>query len=594
MIPTAVSTNNLNAVKALLRTLFPDDYQFTTASGSRALKTGARVRLGATYAGGGDTGSVYRYTGAAATLDLSATNYAAGPWVKLVGSDGDLANLWPNIGNLSDSDARAVGGLVVVNDVRSRVAPSSSTRPPPPPRHGRGDRVGDDRGERRDQRHRVRRVGMGVRHRAGGQRPDHNQPRPHSATARITDSAITGAVAVAADNTSAIDARLHSALSTGDTGVGFAIAFNTIGWKPQNFLFNVIDAILGDPLISRRSTARAGETRADRELDRRPAAGPSASAPAATNRSTPPCRTPPTRRVGALRRHRQGGRRRDRLQQGRSTAEAGVAGSTVTGGAVDVVAEDAAGIFANVKLVSSSVTSNDGGAASSRARSTTSPRPSTTTTRGCGAKFGERVRIAAGYIAEDFTSDAGVGRPGARLEGPAHRRLRRLPPDVEGRQAVADHRRQRAADGGDADTAIATSAGRRVDLGAENFGETARWAKLGGEPGATYQYQGTAGTTTCADFDTRRLVPGRRGRRRGLPVDGPRRRPARLDLGTQNYLDLRFWKRVLATGLLPSGINVTDRTRPRSAGSSSTTTSAATRGPSRCHRGCREPPRAAG
>ena len=31
-----------------------------------------------------------------------------------------------------------------------------------------------------------------------------------------------------------------------------------------------------------------------------------------------------------------------------------------------------------------------------------------------------------------------------------------------------------------------------------------------------------------------------------------------IDLSTQNYLDLRFWKRVLATELLPSGINVTD------------------------------------
>ncbi len=35
VVSTAVSTNNLDAVKSVLRTLFPDDYQFTTASGSR-------------------------------------------------------------------------------------------------------------------------------------------------------------------------------------------------------------------------------------------------------------------------------------------------------------------------------------------------------------------------------------------------------------------------------------------------------------------------------------------------------------------------------------------------------------------------------
>ena len=28
------------------------------------------------------------------------------------------------------------------------------------------------------------------------------------------------------------------------------LAFNSIGWKPQNVLFNAIDAIVGDPLIS--------------------------------------------------------------------------------------------------------------------------------------------------------------------------------------------------------------------------------------------------------------------------------------------------------------------------------------------------------
>ena len=59
-----------------------------------------------------------------------------------------------------------------------------------------------------------------------------------------------GSVAVSADNTSAIDARLRSALSTAGDGFGFAIAFNSIGWKPSNLLFNLVDAIIGDPLIS--------------------------------------------------------------------------------------------------------------------------------------------------------------------------------------------------------------------------------------------------------------------------------------------------------------------------------------------------------
>ena len=40
------------------------------------------------------------------------------------------------------------------------------------------------------------------------------------------------------------------ATASGDLAVSIALAFNTIGWASQNFLFNAIDAILGDSLIS--------------------------------------------------------------------------------------------------------------------------------------------------------------------------------------------------------------------------------------------------------------------------------------------------------------------------------------------------------
>jgi large repetitive protein len=53
-----------------------------------------------------------------------------------------------------------------------------------------------------------------------------------------------------ARNTSGIDATVLSATSSGDTGVGITLAFNTLGWQSQNFLFNAVDALLGDPLIS--------------------------------------------------------------------------------------------------------------------------------------------------------------------------------------------------------------------------------------------------------------------------------------------------------------------------------------------------------
>ena len=57
-------------------------------------------------------------------------------------------------------------------------------------------------------------------------------------------------MSVLAENDSGIDATLHSSGLTAGDGFNFSIAFNSLGWKAQNILFNAIDALLGDPLIS--------------------------------------------------------------------------------------------------------------------------------------------------------------------------------------------------------------------------------------------------------------------------------------------------------------------------------------------------------
>ena len=74
------------------------------------------------------------------------------------------------------------------------------------------------------------------------------------ASAYIADSNVTthslGDVTIDAHNTSAIDATLNTAADSGDVAVGVNLAFNTVGWESQNFLFNTIDALIGDPLIA--------------------------------------------------------------------------------------------------------------------------------------------------------------------------------------------------------------------------------------------------------------------------------------------------------------------------------------------------------
>ena len=183
-----------------------------------------------------------------------------------------------------------------------------------------------------------------------------------------------------------------------------------------------------------------------------------------------------------------------------TTTEAGVAGSTLTAvGAVDVGAEDAAGIFANAKLVSSSVTSNDGGAAviqstinkltpanyqtdeglrtvrsasASGSPPATWPRTSAPTPGTTAVATGQNVRLTDDYGAFRLTSESG-------------RRLLITGDNVQS---------------GD-DVYRFLGGPQRVDLGAENFANGARWAKLGGDAGAVYQYLGAAGTLNLSAQD---------------------------------------------------------------------------------------------
>ena len=62
-----------------------------------------------------------------------------------------------------------------------------------------------------------------------------------------------------AQNLSQIDAITQSASQSGAQSLGFQLAFNSIGWKATNLLFNALDTLIGDPDDSgrvRRAAAR--------------------------------------------------------------------------------------------------------------------------------------------------------------------------------------------------------------------------------------------------------------------------------------------------------------------------------------------------
>src|SRR5262249_51815099 len=72
---TANVSNTAAGLAAYLDQLVPNDYDYSTASGSRALVTGDHVRVGPTYGGAGIKGGVYVFKGANGSVDLGAENY---------------------------------------------------------------------------------------------------------------------------------------------------------------------------------------------------------------------------------------------------------------------------------------------------------------------------------------------------------------------------------------------------------------------------------------------------------------------------------------------------------------------------------------
>lgn len=96
-----------------------------------------------------------------------------------------------------------------------------------------------------------------------------------------------------------IEATNLSATTSSDTAVGITLAFNSIGWNTQNFLFNTVDALLGDPLISEAmGGSNAGVTEAyveNSDLDAGADISISATSTAGSRRKSATNRLPPPR-----------------------------------------------------------------------------------------------------------------------------------------------------------------------------------------------------------------------------------------------------------------------------------------------------------
>ena len=244
---------------------------------------------------GGNAGSIYIYMGTAATgqgTDLASADYTdLGYWKEAPEATLLLQDL-----NLSASPSKAVGGLIVMNDVRGGSAASiknatvSNTsgnvqvlalesavikaKVDTSVSASGGSSIdwdGDSKTGAAD-------TNPGTKHTPGAPADPTTAETPadpkeetasdkvlaingtiatnivqSSAVATIENSDVTssGDVDVSAQNVSSIAAdTASSAYSSGGDTVGVTLAFNTIGWKATNFLFNGVDALLGDDLIA--------------------------------------------------------------------------------------------------------------------------------------------------------------------------------------------------------------------------------------------------------------------------------------------------------------------------------------------------------
>jgi hypothetical protein len=257
LVSSSITTNDgglsliSNSVTDLVDVISVDHVSGET---SVLLEFGDRVRLAEDYdTENGKPGGIYKYLGAdlSTPQNLSTTNYLdLGYWIEV-----PETNLVPTGLNFSDSNSNALGALVVRNDVRSDVeayiqyasvtsdsinmtaiesaaisAISDSTA-----ESSGGNSIG----------------GTGDSLAASGTIATNLVLS--SALAFIKDCSIktnTGDLVMSAANSSSINAETLTMASSGANAFGLILAFNTVGWKAQNVLFNTVDALLGDPLIA--------------------------------------------------------------------------------------------------------------------------------------------------------------------------------------------------------------------------------------------------------------------------------------------------------------------------------------------------------
>ncbi|MEM8721737.1 MAG: DUF4347 domain-containing protein, partial [Cyanobacteria bacterium P01_G01_bin.39] len=506
------------------------EYEYTTKSGTQTVKEFEVVRVASDYQSTkGTPGSLYQFIPDGVrddddqtyteSIDLSTEDFTDTSRWQLVSLE-TVDALLGNGFNVSDSDSTAIGGLITRNDVRSttdsfinlatvtasgdinlsaiesaniQAASESVVSASGGSAYGTGDVIAVN----------------GV---------ITNNLILSEANVFITDSSVTataGGITLDGLNTAQIDATTLTNLATGDTGAQAVLAFNTLGYDNQDIFSLALSGLLATP-IGTETPAQVRAFIEDSTVDAGGDLGLSALNNALINATASNAAVSTASALyGATGMTVNGMLVTNKLS---SNAEAYIADSNSSDGLVTdadadnvlITAEDNAGIYANSKIVSSTSTTNDGGASVlDDFIESVIPADFTTSDERKNLEFGDYVRLDEDYAVADFTSEADFAAT-TNFE------------DIQTGQYV-EIAEGHAAGGEVGATYIYLGTDANLDLADIDYDGDSNWKQVGGTAGNIYKYMGTEQTR---------------------------------NLSTENYSDLDFWLEVPATDLIPQGNNI--------------------------------------
>ncbi|KPA19603.1 hypothetical protein MHK_000177, partial [Candidatus Magnetomorum sp. HK-1] len=364
------STTNDGGASLLggLADAFLSEYTYSSKSGTQDVKSENIVRVASDHSNGGVTTGVYRYIGSDETIDLNAEDFSnKDKWKRI--TNATASDTIPNIGNVTDSDSQAFGGIVVRNDVRSAV--QSYINNATVTAAGDVNLLAEESATIISTDDSVVTSSGGSAYGTGKSDAVNGIIVTNlvlsKSNAFVTNSNVTttesGNLIIDAKNTSAIDATITSSTASGDKAIGVTLAFNTIGWEAQNILFRALDALLGTDI----GNEQPAETKAyieDTTLNISGNLSVTANNSAFLNATIS---NAADSTASAL--YGAGGTAASAMLASNMVSTDSQAyidfketGTITITGAVDISAKDQAGIYSNTKIVSSSITTNDGGA----------------------------------------------------------------------------------------------------------------------------------------------------------------------------------------------------------------------------------------